>query len=154
MIMNKLQILTSYEQCNRFHYIPVGFHIESWFRVCLRGSLVRRYLFTVQHTTHPRVAAEGRQTGRSGLCIIHTGNSRPSQTEPSQRACVVCRVYAGQSRDRLVCRSVVGQSHSYRAASCCSRARVRKNKESPGNVASQKSILVHRLLRRSFETSV
>lgn len=33
-------------------------------------------------------------------------------------------------------------------------ARVRKNKESPGNVASQKSILVHRLLRRGFETSV
>lgn len=32
-------------------------------------------------------------------------------------------------------------------------ARVRKNKESPGNVASQKSILVHRL-RRGFETSV
>jgi len=130
--------------------------VESWFRVCLRDSFVRRkwrYLF--RYTTYDAPTCRyGRQTDRQSIGICTAGRVKPSWTN-GRVLCVVhgvCR----RSGDRLVCRSVVGQSHSYRAASCCSRARarVRKNKESPGNVASQKSILVHRLLQRGFETSV
>lgn len=119
----------------------------------LFARLVRAAL-SVCDTTHPRVAAEGRQTGRQAVIgIIYRQRPAESSRANGRVLCVVHGVRR-RSGDRLVCRSVVGQSHSYRAASCCSRARVRKNKESPGNVASQKSILVHRLLRRGFETSV